>query len=43
MRKTDDKIGQSLALKNVARLSEYKGHIDKACALWQEVGYVLNI
>ena len=38
MKATDDKIGQSLALTNVARALEYKGEIAEACDTWQEVG-----
>ena len=37
MKTTDDKIGQTLALTNVARTLEYKGDIDEACDCWQEV------
>lgn len=37
MKTTSDKVGQSLALKNVARALEYKGQIGKACEVWHEV------
>ena len=37
MKTVNDKVGESLALKNVARTLEYKGQIGRACEVWHEV------
>ena len=43
MKTTDDKVGQTLALTNVARTLEYKGELAEACDLWQEVCVCLSV